>query len=101
MSTLSKTVKTVAIFTCRAGAADAVRDLLVQMAAASRGEPGNVRWDLWRDQGDPVRFVVDELYRDATGAAAHRKTPHYKKYAAAVDSLAERMVLSVDPVDVT
>jgi quinol monooxygenase YgiN len=93
-------IKTVAIFTCHAGSADSVQDILVHMAAASRKEPGNLRWDLWQDQTDPARFVVDELYRDPAAAAAHRETPHYKKYAAAVGDLADRLVVRVNPVDI-
>jgi quinol monooxygenase YgiN len=97
---VSSVIKTVAIFTARADNADKVQDLLVHMAAASRTEPGNLRWDLWRDQTDPTRFVVDELYKDAAAGEAHRETPHYKKYASAVADIADRLVVRVDPIDI-
>jgi quinol monooxygenase YgiN len=66
----------------------------------SRSEPGNLRWDLWRDRNDAATFVVDELYKDATSVEAHRATPHYKDYASKIGDLASRTAITSDPVDV-
>ena len=46
----------------------------------SRREPGNVRFDVLRDNKDPNHFVLYEVYRDADAAAAHKETEHYLKW---------------------
>lgn len=97
---MSNAVKIVAILTARPGKADALRTLLSGMVAPSRAEPGNLRWDVWRDQADATRFVLDELYVDNAAVAAHRLTPHFQDYFARIDDLAERTALVVDPVEV-
>ena len=97
---MSKHVKVVATFAARAGKVGELRTLLDGMVAPSRNEPGNLRYDLWQDQTDPNRFVLDELYVDADAVAAHRATPHFQNYASAVESLAERNALALDPAAV-
>jgi len=77
-----------------------LRLLLEGMAAASRAEPGNLRYDLWQDQAEPARFVLDELYADNAAVAAHRETAHFKAYLVQIGELAERMALVLDPVNV-
>ncbi len=47
------------------------------MLAPSRAEAGNLRYDLWRDQADPNRFVLDELYEDSEAIAAHRASARH------------------------
>jgi quinol monooxygenase YgiN len=47
-------------------------------ARASVREPGVVRFDVCQQQDDPARFVLVEVYRLASGHAAHRETPHYR-----------------------
>jgi autoinducer 2-degrading protein len=54
-------------------------------ARGSRSEPGNLRFDVLRSTDDPNHFTLYEVYRDATAMAAHRETPHYKQWAAAVE----------------
>ena len=93
-------VKIVAILTARPGKADDLQALLSGMLAPSRAEPGNLRYDLWRDQADPVRFVLDELYTDNAAIAAHRATPHFQDYLARIGDLAERTALVLDAVEV-
>lgn len=91
-------VKVVAILTARAGKADALRTLLDSMLEPSRAEPGNMRYDLWQDQGEPGRFYLDELYADGAAVAAHRATPHFQAYLAAIGDLAERTAFILDPI---
>ncbi len=93
-------VKIVAVLTARPGKAEALQALLAGMTGPSRAEAGNLRYDLWRDQADPNRFVLDELYTDNAAIAAHRETPHFKSYLAQVGDLAERMALVLDPAEV-
>jgi quinol monooxygenase YgiN len=93
-------VKIVAILTARPDKTVELRALLDQMVHASRAEPGNRRYDLWQDQSDPSRFVLDELYVDADAVAAHRATPHFQNYLSVIGELAERTALTLDPAAV-
>ena len=70
------------------------------MTAACRAEPGNLHWDVWQDQADADRFVLDEIYKNSEAVAAHHETPHFRAYAAQINDLAERTVLMLTPVDV-
>ena len=97
---MSNPVKIVAILAARPGKADDLQALLAGMVEPSRNEPGNLRWDIWRDQADATRFVLDELYVDSAAVAAHRQTPHFQAYFARINDLAERTALVVDPVAV-
>lgn len=45
--------------------------------AASRSEPGNLRFDLIQSAEDPNRFILFEAYADAESAGAHKQTAHY------------------------
>jgi quinol monooxygenase YgiN len=90
--------KILAILTARPGQEPMLEKLLRGMVAPSREEPGNLRWDIWRDPARPGRFVLDELYHDETAVAAHRATPHFKHYLSVVDTLAERQAYVVLPV---
>lgn len=97
MATLAKIV---AILTAREGKTEALEALLFGMAPQCRAEPGNLRWDVWRDPADPRRFVLDELYADAAAVAAHRETPHFKDYFARIGDLAERIAVVLEPADI-
>ena len=92
--------KITAILTAHPGKAAELSALLVGMAPPCRAEPGNLRWDIWRDPTHEGRYVLDELYRDAAAVEAHRDTPHYRSYLAKVPELADRMALVLEAVDV-
>jgi (4S)-4-hydroxy-5-phosphonooxypentane-2,3-dione isomerase len=49
-------------------------------AAASREEPGIVRFDVLSDRADPTHVVLVEIYRDEAASAAHKDTPHYQRW---------------------
>lgn len=91
-------LKIVAILTARPGKADTLRDLLDSMLAPSRAEPGNLRYDLWADEAEPGRFVLDELYENAAAVAAHRASSHFQTYLAAINDLAERSAFTLRPL---
>lgn len=93
-------VKIMAILAARPGKAVELEALLSGMAPACRAEPGNLRWDIWRDQGDTTCFVLDELYQDNEAVAAHRQTAHFKAYLAKINDLAERTALVLDAADI-
>ena len=50
----------------------------------SVAEPGNLRFDVLRSADDPARFLLYEWYATDDAAAAHRDTPHYHAWVAAV-----------------
>lgn len=91
-------VKITASLTAHPGKAEELRHLLLGMAPHCRAEPGNLRWDVWRDTALPDRYVLDELYRDAEAVEAHRRTEHYKSYLARVPALADRAALVLEAV---
>jgi len=94
---MTDSVKIVAILVAKPGRVDALAALLDTMIAPSRAEPGNLRYDLWRDRSDPARFVLDELYADDDAVAAHRATPHFQTYLSQITDLADRTALVLDP----
>ena len=97
---MTTTVKIVAILTARPGKAEALRALLDGMLGPSRAEAGNLRYDLWRDQADANRFVLDELYADNDAIAAHRASPHFQDYLSKINDLAERTAVVLGAVAV-
>ena len=97
---MSTIVKVMGILVARPGRTEELKVLLGGMVAPSRGEPGNLQYNLWRDQADPARFVTDERYRDDAAVAAHHAAPHYKTYLSKIHDLAERTALVLDPLEV-
>ncbi|WP_072396236.1 putative quinol monooxygenase [Hyphomicrobium sp. CS1GBMeth3] len=94
------TSKITAILTARPGKGAELQTLLISMAPHCRAEPGNLRWDVWRDSSNEDRYVLDELYRDRAAVEAHRDTPHFQDYLARITELAERTAVVSGPVDV-
>lgn len=94
---MTSAVKIAAILTARPNKVDELWLLLDEMAPYCRAEPGNLRWDVWRDRSQHDRFVLDELYLDNSALAAHHDTPHYKNYLARIADLADRVVVVCDP----
>ena len=43
-------------------------------------EPGNFRFDILQDAGDPCKFVLYEAYETEADVAAHKETAHYAKW---------------------
>ena len=64
-------------------------------AAASRDEPGVVRFDVLADRTDPTHIVLVEVYRDEAAAAAHKETAHYATWRDAVAPMMARPRQSV------
>ena len=95
---MSNPVKIVAILTAKPGKADALKALMDGMVVASRAEPGNLRYDIWREKAEPNRLVLDELYASDEAVAAHRAAPHFQDYLAKIGDIADRVALVCDPV---
>lgn len=70
------------------GCEDAFEAATLANARASLTEPGVARFDLVRQQDDPRRYLLVEVYRSPEAAAAHKETAHY---AAWRDAVAEMM----------
>lgn len=97
MPTLAKIT---AVLTARPGKAEELKALLVGMAPHCRAEPGNLRCDVWQDQSQSDRYVLDEPYADDAAVAAHRETPHFKDYLSRIAGLAERTAFVLRPIAV-
>lgn len=62
------------------------------MVAATRAEPGNRRYDLFKsaDASGATPFYLVEHYADEAAVAAHRETAHYQQYRADILPLLEQ-----------
>lgn len=56
---------------------DAFKAATIANAQASIREPGIARFDVVQQTDDPTRFVLVEVYRDASAPIAHKETAHY------------------------
>lgn len=59
----------------------------IENARNSLNEPGIARFDLVQSNDDPARFVLNEVYRTAEAATAHKETAHYKKWRDEVEEM--------------
>jgi len=50
---------------------------IMENAAGTRQEPGNLRFDVLQSEDDPTRFFLYEVYRSKDDFTAHQQTPHY------------------------
>lgn len=62
------------------GREDEFIEAILDNAVNTRKEPGNVRFDVSRCAGDPSRFLLYEVYRDAEGFKQHQQTGHYLRW---------------------
>jgi (4S)-4-hydroxy-5-phosphonooxypentane-2,3-dione isomerase len=60
------------------GNAEQVRAVLALHSAASRTEPGCLRFLAFQDAEDPERFALYEAYADAAAYEAHRRSEHFR-----------------------
>jgi quinol monooxygenase YgiN len=67
-----------------------ITEILRQLTAASRQEPGCVSYIPHRVEGDPETVLIYEQYKDSAAADAHRQSEHFKKYA--VGGLYQKML---------
>lgn len=69
------------------GCIEAFSKATFENASASVKEPGVARFDVLQQNDDSSKFVLMEVYRTPAAVDAHKATPHYKKWAAAVEPL--------------
>jgi quinol monooxygenase YgiN len=58
-----------------------VAEVLRLLTEASRREPGCISYIPHRIEGDPDAVLIYEQYKDSAADDAHRKSPHFTKYA--------------------
>ena len=58
-----------------------IAEILKELAAASRQEPGCVSYIPHVVEGDPDTVLIYEQYRDDAAVQAHRDSAHFKKHA--------------------
>lgn len=62
------------------GKADKFIEATVANHAGTRMEPGNVRFDFIRQEDDPDRFMLYEVFESEQAVADHKLTAHYLKW---------------------
>lgn len=67
---------------------EAFRQATVENARNSVQEQGIARFDVVQQTDNPAKFVLVEVYRDATAPAKHKETAHYAKWR---DTVADMM----------
>jgi autoinducer 2-degrading protein len=68
---------------------DAFKEATTVNAENSAKEPGVARFDLLQQQDDPSKFVLFEVYRDASAPAKHKETAHYNAWLEKVSDMFE------------
>jgi quinol monooxygenase YgiN len=58
-----------------------IAEILRQLAAASRQEPGCISYIPHSIEDDPDTVLIYEQYKDASALAAHNESAHFKQYA--------------------
>jgi quinol monooxygenase YgiN len=96
------TVEVFATLVARPEKETEVEAALRVLLAHTRQEPGNRRYDLYRDRARPATFHLIEAYADEAALQAHRESAHYLKYREQAGEWlqAAPMVAVLDPVAV-
>lgn len=71
----------VARVTAKEGEEERAAEIIPQLVAASRQEPGNVLYIAHRDPEDPRVFLMYEQYVDQAAFEAHGASDHFKELA--------------------
>ncbi|MHB1022575.1 MAG: putative quinol monooxygenase [Acidobacteriaceae bacterium] len=58
-----------------------VREILTELAKASRQEPGCISYIPHFLEDDPETVMIYEQYKDDEALNFHRNTPHFQQYA--------------------
>jgi quinol monooxygenase YgiN len=93
-------LQVIARYTIAAGHEEDVLNLVLTLAASSRGEPGNVSFAGYQQIDNPREVVLLERYASRDAFAAHRETAHFQDLVLGrIVPLLDRRV--VDSYDVT
>ena len=69
-------VHVMARITAQPASADAMREILVELVAHTRNEPGCLNYELFEQDGVAHVFQTVERWIDSAAADAHMATPH-------------------------
>jgi quinol monooxygenase YgiN len=86
-------VTVTARITARPGSQDALREAMRPLIAATRAEPGCLRYDLLVAGDDPCAFLMLEAWASAQALATHQQSPHIAAFRAAAGPLLEGSVV--------
>jgi len=67
-----------------------IDEILRELTAATRQEPGCIAYIPHRVEGTPDTVLIYEQYADAAAEAAHRQSAHFARYA--VGGLYQKML---------
>ncbi|MGR2751909.1 putative quinol monooxygenase [Agromyces arachidis] len=70
-----------ALWVARDGEAGTVRDLVRELVAASRAEPGNLAYHAAESNDEPGTFRLFEVYADEAAFEAHAASDHFRRLA--------------------
>ncbi|HUD39534.1 MAG TPA: putative quinol monooxygenase [Streptosporangiaceae bacterium] len=73
-------ITVVARYRVSEGSEDLVATVLAKHVAATRLEPGCLRFIAYRSRTSPRQFLLYEQYTDEEALASHRETPHFREY---------------------
>jgi quinol monooxygenase YgiN len=59
---------------------EAFKQATIENASHSVKEAGIARFEVIQQTDDPTRFILVEIYKTAEAPAAHKETPHYKRW---------------------
>jgi autoinducer 2-degrading protein len=74
-------------FTIKPGQAQTFIEATAENAVKTMREPGNLRFELFRDTDDDHQFLLMEIYEDEAALEAHRNQPHLAAWRTATDDL--------------
>lgn len=69
------------------GTADKFIEATVLNHRETRKEPGNIRFDFIRQEDDPDKFMLYEVFESDQAVADHKMTTHYLKWKDDVQNL--------------
>jgi quinol monooxygenase YgiN len=80
-------IKVVALISVKPGHEADFEAAAASVIASARAEPGNRRYDLWREDSGQRRYVFDELYEDQAAVDKHMASAHFKAFGKAIGAL--------------
>ena len=95
-------IEVIALIGIQPGQEDAFIAAARTCAAASREEPGVLRYQLWQEPAGDRRFVFEELYVDQAAVDDDLASDHFQTFDRVTRPLATGVptVISASPVDV-
>lgn len=80
-----------ALLKFKAGEADNVKPLLLELVANSLKEKACLQYELYQDSENESLFIFHETWKDAAGLEQHTQQEHYKQFSQAVVPLLEEV----------